>query len=145
MIQATQKTTSIADHPPAPARSAAGESAAFGQMFLEQAAETAQPAAAQSGGESRTGAPQSAAAGADLPVYFAPSNIEACLNRWYMEQIERENQSRLEIYNLALENWRLNSTRHRELGLPELPPPEPPVLQAVQPKPPGWWLQIHNA
>jgi hypothetical protein len=80
-----------------------------------------------------------------LPVSYTPAAIESRMNQWLMAQITRQNQMRMEIYDRAVENWKLNSARHRELGLPQPPPPAPPVLEPVEPMPDGWWFQTHDA
>ena len=65
------------------------------------------------------------------------------MNRWYMELMQHINGNRMEVYNQAMADWKVNAARHRELGLPDLPAPQAPQLEAVEAKPAGWWFQIH--
>lgn len=144
-MQVTQKQAMAAEASAAPAHtSASRKKADFEQVFQSEAAEAPRNPArtAASGGDSRSSV-QTLPPPPNLPVSFAPAAIEARMNQWLMGQIARQNQARMEVYNTAVENWKLNSARHRELGLPALPPPAPPVLEPVEPMPEGWWFQTH--
>jgi hypothetical protein len=81
---------------------------------------------------------------AGVPIAYGPAAIEDHMNRWYMELMQHINGNRMEVYNQAMADWKVNAARHRDLGLPDLPAPEAPQLEAVEPKPEGWWFQIHS-
>jgi hypothetical protein len=81
---------------------------------------------------------------AGVPIGFGPAAVEANMNRWYMELMRNINGNRMEVYNHAMADWKVNAERHRALGLPDVPPPTAPQLEAIEPKPEGWWFQIHS-
>ncbi len=71
---------------------------------------------------------------------YGPAAVENHMNQWLMGVLQRQNESRMEAYNNALEGWKNVNARNRELGLPETPPPPPPQLASIAPMPPGWWF-----
>ena len=81
---------------------------------------------------------------AGVPIGYGPAAVENNMNRWYMELMQHINGNRMEVYNQAMADWKVNAARHRELGLPDLPAPQAPQLEAVEAKPAGWWFQIHS-
>jgi hypothetical protein len=78
---------------------------------------------------------------AGLPDMFSPAAFEARMNQWHMGLTQRLNDAAMENYRLVVDGWKNTNTRHRELGLPELPPPAPPQLASVEPMAPGWWFR----
>ena len=63
------------------------------------------------------------------------------MNNWLQSATQAANDQKMQIYNQALANWKLNEPRYRALGLPVPPQPDPPTLDPVKPMPPGWWFE----
>jgi hypothetical protein len=103
--------------------------------------QSAQPAAVAAADPAATAALTPQPAG--VPIGYGPAAVEDNMNRWYMALMQHINGSRMAVYNQAMADWKVNAARHRELGLPDLPPPAAPQLEAVEAKPAGWWFQIH--
>src|SRR5512143_3524961 len=57
---------------------------------------------------------------------FSAAAFESRMNSWHGDLMQRINDNRTTIYNLAMADWKLNERRCRELGLQTPPPPAPP-------------------
>jgi len=71
---------------------------------------------------------------------FSAAGFETRMNSWHVDLMQRINDNRTRIYNMAVSDWQLNDRRCRELGLQAPPPPAPPQLETAQAKPAGWWM-----
>lgn len=145
MIQALQNRSTIFEtsgtsHRGSAAQSTArGTSSDFETIFAEQT-ETETPAATTAAAEDQESTSSTSTA---LPDIFSRTAIENHMNKWLMGVIQRQNETRIEAYNNALEGWKNVNARNRELGLAETAAPDPPVLEAVAPMEPGWWFATH--
>lgn len=124
------------------ARTPGAGASAFQQVFGGTQAAANAPAK-ESAAPATSSASPLPTAGANLPGLFAPAAFEAHMNQWWMGLMQRQNETRMQAYENAMNGWRNVNTRNRELGIPEIPPPPPPELVPVEPKEPGWWFQIH--
>lgn len=153
------QSPALPDNVRRPAPAAAPETSAFAALVTAQ---SHRPAAQERAAAASEPPPQPAAARAEaaaeppaaasalppppagVPAAYGPAAIEQHMNQWWTGYMQHINANRMAVYNQAVANWKLNAQRHRDLGLPELPPPEPPQLEAVEPKPEGWWFRIHS-
>ena len=73
-----------------------------------------------------------------------PAEHEATMNAWLQSYTQWSNDQKTQIYQQAMANWEINNQRCQDLGLQAPPKPTPPTLDAVEPKPTGWWFQYQG-
>jgi hypothetical protein len=73
-----------------------------------------------------------------------PAEHEATMNAWLQNYTQWSNDQKTQIYQQAMADWQTNNQRCQDLGLPAPPKPTPPILDAVEPKPTGWWFQYQG-
>ncbi|HWQ56904.1 MAG TPA: hypothetical protein VN442_24665 [Bryobacteraceae bacterium] len=148
MIHSLQNRSTILETSGRSHRGSAAQSASrrtsspFETLIAEQAEKPA--AAPAASGQQKAASSTSNTTSTALPDIFGRTAIENHMNQWLMGVLQRQNETRTAAYNNALEGWKNVNARNREMGLAEIAPPEPPVLEAVAPMEPGWWFETHS-
>lgn len=73
-----------------------------------------------------------------------PAEHEATMNAWLQNYTQWTNDNKTQVYQQAMADWRINNQRCQDLGIAAPPQPTAPTLEAVQPKPAGWWFQFQG-
>jgi hypothetical protein len=71
---------------------------------------------------------------------FNKTQHEAKMNDWLIGVTQNANQQKLQLYQHALADWKVNDAHCRDLGIAAPPAPTAPVLEAVGPMPDGYWF-----